>query len=759
MGALNMPINPNEVVWDTPDPNAVKWDNEPAAQSPLMKSPAFQAAVRASLPFARLPQQITNIVGGAVRGTTTAPLAVSQWTGMQTPEQVAERKAAIDEALATVIGVRPDQYSYEAGQMIPQAVGFGGAGRVLGLGARSLNAPRVAAALETGGLSKDVGGIGTRIAAGAGTGGTLNYLLSDPTAAGFYTGVAAGGAMPILGLLGSKAVEGVSTLQDIIQKNIGKVRAGQLLRESLNAFSPTAVRTASVAGQNAPENVLASEALADVLNPTTQSLLRTAEEVDPANFATYWRQAQKEGDIATLRNLAQGATQTEARAGREASKGTLSAITAPMRERPLELANIGGTRGAALQKEAEQASAASRLAVEDVRRFTAAGGRAEELARTWEPSTGATFAGQPRPPTAATYPGELAQRAEQVATRRAGESLTAGEARREAETRLASLKAAGLEPLTVTNVRAAIRKQLASPDVISNPDAVKALTGVDKLLEQFADANGVIRSEAMYAVRKNGINAIIDQFARDMDPSARKKFALDISAKLKPLIDDAIEAAGGKGWSDYLKTFEKGMADIERRELSAKALELYRKNPTQFQELVSNENPDAVEAILGPGSYDFLQEMGGPGQKMYEIGQRLAREAKVSQAATEGASAAAALARKQQGKLATFVPNVFSRKATILKSALTGLEGRIEQKTMQALIDASRSGQAFNEVLNTLPAKDREQVYSYILRNPELRKNVSPVALTAINNLVNKGRSVMTNAFAPSTNNNALAEQ
>jgi hypothetical protein len=41
------------------------------------------------------------------------------------------------------------------------------------------------------------------------------------------------------------------------------------------------------------------------------------------------------------------------------------------------------------------------------------------------------------------------------------------------------------------------------------------------------------------------------------------------------VIDRAIEAAGGKGWTQYTKNYAAGMRKIEQQKFAADALEMY----------------------------------------------------------------------------------------------------------------------------------------------------------------------------------------
>lgn len=659
-----------------------------------------------------------SLVGGALQtfgdiGATL--LSPADWLANKVLGENYDRRADIREGIQNMLNPDVESRAYMGGRAAPAIAGTMGVGPALATTARAVPAlARFAPALETAGFGgKAVGNLPTRIAAGTVTGGTAAGLVNPEDAA---LGAALGGTLPLGGAIAGQLGKGGSWTWDALTGNLAKVNAGNMLREAAGDFLP-GIQAANAANPNA----MASTAAAEAGNPTYLSVMRIGEVKDPANTAFYAAQKAAADEQAVLQRAAGGATQTEARTVRERTKDALDEVTRPMRERPLELANIGGTRGTALTKQAREADAASKLAVEDVRRFSAASERATELARNWTSSTGAGRpAGMPLPPVGATYPGELAQRAEQVAGQRAGQSLAAGEARREAEMRLASLKAAGLKPLTVDSVRSGISRRLADPEVAANPDAVAAFKNLDAMLEGFAGTDGVIRSEAMYAIRKNGINGVIEQLSRGMDPTARKKFAAQVTGEIKPLIDNAIEEAGGKGWTNYLDTYAEGMKDIERKELLGKALSLYESSPAQFRKLVEGNDPDTVESILGPGSYDIVQELQGQLGPLQKVVEGIKTRTMVGEKMKAGATAASdILSKNLMGKR---VPNFLSPKIAITNAVLAELEGKVNAKTLKVLIEASQSGRAANEALATLPASERVKLFSMFNKNPTLSK-------------------------------------
>lgn len=524
---------------------------------------------------------------------------------------------------------------------------------------------------------------------------------------------------------------------DFLSGKSSEIAAGKMLREGAD-FRLADIRRANEANPNA----MASIAAAEAATPAYQTLINIGEVKDPAGVAYLRTQAIKQAERDTLGGAAGGRTQTEALATRKGMKQELQEKTGPMREEAIRLSDQYRTQGRPLEEAAAEASAAAKLAADDVRRFgkvsedvyfpfreqprvetpNILGGtraetlgvqqRANELARTWEPSSGATFAGQPRPPVQSTYPGELAKRAEQFAEARAGESVAAGETARELEARLARMKEAGIQPLRPDSVIAAIKRQMATAEGRFNEDANRVLKKVLNMVEQAKTKHGDIRAEDMYVIEKEGISAAIDKLLKGADPATKNKVAAVVMKPLGAAIRGSLKEVGGKAWDDYYSTFAKGMSDIERKELLAKAMELYDTSPKQFQRLIEAETPDVVESILGRGKYDIFQEMKG------ELGplQDVLKSVKLRNLANEKAVAggeraseilAANLSRRR-------IPNQLSPKVLVANAAIANLQGKVNAKTLRILIEASRTGRRANEVMASLPAYERANLAKYM---------------------------------------------
>jgi hypothetical protein len=494
-------------------------------------------------------------------------------------------------------------------------------------------------------------------------------------------------------------------------------RAGRLARATAGP-DIAAVRAAILMHPDKP----VSEALMieGVNNPALQTLAQVTGT--DARWTEALRRATTQQEIDDLARLAGGETQTAAITAQRAGKTALNEQTRQQRDIPLSQAAIFNTRGRALEQELADASAEASTAVEDVRRFTAVQGRVDDWMRNW---TKQGFG--PATTREARNRVNMAGKAEEVATQRAGQSLEAGEARWEAQQRLASLKAAGLEPLRPDSVLSYIRQASTDPNIAGNKQIQQVYKQVEAMLDDWVNQNGDISPEALYSIRKFGVSSIVDDLLGSQSQQAKKKFAAGVIAKLNPVIDRAIEAAGGKGWTQYTKNYAAGMHKIEQQQFAAKALEMYKTNPKGFVELVKGNNPDAIEAVFGPGSYDIAKEMGTNIGVLQKVAGNIGRREDAARLAKLGADEFKSIAATTSSRF--HLPNLLSRPAAIANEAARLLEKRVDRKTLQLLTEGFKKGKSLEELLNVVPFKDRVTVVN-TLKNSAVYQPGALVATT-----------------------------
>jgi hypothetical protein len=283
-------------------------------------------------------------------------------------------------------------------------------------------------------------------------------------------------------------------------------------------------------------------------------------------------------------------------------------------------------------------------------------------------------------------------------------------------------------------------------------------TVANKIKEWTALNGGVIDAEALYTIRKEAVNeAIMAKLGSNADPKASAKYAAKLLGEIRPLIDDAIEKAGGTGWRNYLKTHEIGAQEINIQKLYGEAAEMYRTNKQGFVDLIKGNNPDAVEKIFGPGSFDILQEAlknemrAGPamnvGEKLkslQKIAADIERDTNIAEAATRGKGA---LDVKKLG-FSEKIPGFVGYITAVAKKVAQTLEGKVETRITETIVNGLKNGKSANEILDTLPADDRIKALKALKNSTEWNALTGVAAERAINR----------NSLAPEQQNqNALA--
>lgn len=297
-----------------------------------------------------------------------------------------------------------------------------------------------------------------------------------------------------------------------------------------------------------------------------------------------------------------------------------------------------------------------------------------------------------------------------TATKAAKEALTkATEPAREAALTQASPKKPEISAL-VENVRSIARNpRFAGDDVIEG-----AVKNVAKDIEKWVKEGG--DAQALDAIRKNSVNAVIAKLRPGMDATAQRNLASSVLTDIKPLLIDAIEESGGKGYRQYLQDYAKGAQQIAEKKLSGEALKMWKTNKDEFVRLVQNESPEAVEKILGPGRYDIAKELSETTMSTLRTeADKVIRDANIKSQVQGGQAALKELLLQHTSKLR--LPSYLTAVATSTNTALNILQNKIGQKTMAKLTEAVKTPEGAADLLKTLPAIERNRV-AQILSDP-----------------------------------------
>lgn len=548
---------------------------------------------------------------------------------------------------------------------------------------------------------------------------------------------------PMVGkLVGATIQKGADLLRSPTEK------AGDIARRALGADLPTVMQQLKAAGPNAS----VAEVTASLDNPTWQALINRSLERDP-QFLRKLNALSENDSLNALAQLAGGATAADVRAGQETTKRAINALTGPQREAALTRANLGKAV-ADYEAQAGKLSADAAAKVQEVRDLIAAGKVAEAAGRLELIKKGI-----PVGFTRYTYPGELATKADEWASKAAEGSLDLGQGARFAQAAADSLRSVGIKPLESEPLIRSLQAVGRNPEFAGNDLIEGSLKNISQDIAKWTGSGGVVDARALDAIRKNSVNAAIQQLRPGVDATTQRNLAAGVLSKVRPAIDDAIEAAGGAGYKDYLAAHARGMQRLAEQKLTGEALQLWKTNRDEFVRLVQNESPDAVEKILGPGKYNIATELADNTMSVLrqQADKRLT-QLSVGKQVTEGQAALGELLKQEISRFK--LPSFLSFWATASNTALGKLENAIGQRTMNALTEAMKTPEGATNLLQTLPARERSLVLP-LLRNPSLWSGAAkPSAAATGTQLIRSGAEAgIANALAPSSQNqNALAQ-
>ena len=528
-------------------------------------------------------------------------------------------------------------------------------------------------------------------------------------------------AAPALARWGAK---GFGWAKDAVGGMRSEVKAGQIARDALGP-DLGAVRNAL---QQAPKGMTAAQASANVNSPTWQALAQKASTHDPRFFGGGpLTPAQEAAGVNMLSGMAGGTNQTAAITARQADKQVVRNWYKPALKTELDAANTAGLLKPKFDAEAQRMGAAAASKVEDVRRFTAAGERAGGRAHTTtldaagNPVAAVTSVpGYPRQPGRYTYMGELEKKAPQVAQQAADASLPLGEAARFAKWQSDALEAGGLRPLTPDSVIGGLKKTLTDPDFAGNANIENVARDVLGRVKEWTYPNGTINARALDSIRKDAVNTAVGKLSNGLDPAADKLLAAKVSAKMSPMIVNAIENAGGTGYGRILKEFAKQRQVIDQKELGATALDLFKTNKGGFVDLVGGDATKTVNNIFGRGElgYDIAAQMSPKNMRLLrETADLTKRGLLASDQATRGQVGLNDVMFKNTS---TFkLPNTLTPAVTWTNRALGYLEKKFGADAMETLTAGMRSGKSADQMLAVLPAKERVELLK-AMQKPEL---------------------------------------
>ena len=407
-------------------------------------------------------------------------------------------------------------------------------------------------------------------------------------------GAALGGGIPLVGILGAKLAGIVGDI------NISTASRTAAIRDHLESLLGPERDRAIAAIRNVGMYVTGSKptvgaALGDV--PSAAGLV--AVEQDLAQNAGLGFQVRTADNSAARQAALRG--NIEAPGGQTADAAALerTAVTADLRDDALAQANVAGPKLVKLDKEISDR-------FDDVASAEQTRGSADLVARNQAKLAEAVpelerITGVPWFQTAEG----LAEQARQTS---AAYTSVAAQSRAQGKFKMMqreSLSKEGFYPLSTNTILNNIDNLMSKPVNKVNSLMTSGLNTIKKKIALATDENGLVDSQALYAIRKE-IGTDLQNTYNKANAPANLVLLGKQERVIQKFIDDAInDASGGTIWTKYLKSYSEYSGIIERRKVG-KALAdrlggtLGEENAVAFAKAVINSKAVVAEALGKP---------------------------------------------------------------------------------------------------------------------------------------------------------------
>jgi hypothetical protein len=285
------------------------------------------------------------------------------------------------------------------------------------------------------------------------------------------------------------------------------------------------------------------------------------------------------------------------------------------------------------------------------------------------------------PPGTINRQGDVIGGLERFGGEAADRSLAAGRDSRSAAEVAANLRRRGLKPLDISNVVTRLRQQAFDAANVSPTRASVFSAFADALERRAAQFDGYIDATGLHLARREMGQFVADTL-KGSDPQTIRLGTSKLIGEAQPLIDDAIEAAGGKGWKAYLDSFSQGMRKVEQQDFGRKLAALAETDEARFNKVMSGGDFDFVQDFFGPGRFDINVEYFGKGlptaQKLSkEIGAQLsvAETGLEKLAPSQKLDLASGAAARVEDAMAPGTANLLTQSAARILGGFPGLYG------------------------------------------------------------------------------------
>lgn len=277
---------------------------------------------------------------------------------------------------------------------------------------------------------------------------------------------------------------------------------------------------------------------------------------------------------------------------------------------------------------------------------------------------------------------------------------------------LASLNDRGLKGIKVGQIVSDINSIVKQPAIAAS-EAAPALNAV---MQRIAATKG--NPEALYTIKKE-IGDIVKNTIKSTDPATSSKIASSVSARITPMIDDAINKASGGTWKEYLKTYGEISRKLDQSNVMSRLqsaltapIEGVAERRVSFANALNNPE-NLISKATGQKMYETLDELMTPQQ--IETINKVKRQLDVESKAREAAIAGTEQLRNKLKDIQSFEGvSLIDRVATIVQNIIRRAKTGASEKTLQELATKIDDPKAIAKLMSYAEADERKQLASYM---------------------------------------------
>jgi len=262
------------------------------------------------------------------------------------------------------------------------------------------------------------------------------------------------------------------------------------------------------------------------------------------------------------------------------------------------------------------------------------------------------------------------------------------------------------------------QKEIRTIDVVQ-----KSLAEVRDKIQAFTNKDGFIDPRDLYGIRKQLGNIIKKHAGETQNWDARLNSGLQ--RKVQSYMDDAISAAGGKTWKDYLRTYADKSKRIDQIKISeflegklSPALSDFGATGNQRMEVFAGavrEAPSTIKRSLGTSRYDDLADVLTPRQveTVRNVAKDLARRGEYETLAKIGTERAKQIIGDLEPNR---LPNALHRPIMVINAILNRIGGRVQGRSLQLLAEKMKDPKEMARIMKLASPPERDMLIDALIQ-------------------------------------------